>query len=311
LGRSERLDHTFSHTTRQDRRAALPEALLSVSHHANYAYSRCDIGSAADILAALQALRPDRVIHLAGALRDEDWHTLLRANVEGTVNVLLAAATLEPKPEIVLGSTGSVYGVQPLPIREEVVPQPVGSYGTSKLMAELAAREVARETELELCIFRIFNLLGPGLQRRHFTAYFVEEIVEAEATFSHGAKIPVGDLNSIRDFVDVRDVSAAMVLAHPRELPHGVVNAASGIETPMMKIVRVICASSDCSVELLPAPTRSRPGAYRVRADTRRFDTLRARGERFSLVHSVRDMLDHERKVRGLWSSARLAGPAP
>ena len=277
LGRSERLDLTFSHT-RQGERVPLPEALRQFSHHAEYAYTRCDINDAEELAVALQALRPNRVVHLAGALRDEDWPTLLHANVAGTVNLLLAAATLEPQPEILLGSSGSVYGNQPLPISEEAAPKPIGSYSTTKAMAEMAAYEVARETGLNICVFRIFNLLGPGLQSRHFAAYLVGEIADAEASSSAGVKIPVGDLSSTRDFVDVRDVAAALVLAHPRELPYGVVNAASGTETPMAELVRMTSALSTCRVELLSTLARSKPGADRVCAGTARFDAIRAPG---------------------------------
>jgi UDP-glucose 4-epimerase len=130
-----------------------------------------------------------------------------RVNVDGTINVLIAARDAAVRRVVFAGSS-SIYGETPtLPKREDMEPAPISPYGVSKLVGELYGRVFQRVYGLEFVTLRYFNVFGPrqdpgspysgvlslfitcmqkgapptvygdGLQSRDFT--FVENVVQA------------------------------------------------------------------------------------------------------------------------------------
>jgi nucleoside-diphosphate-sugar epimerase len=84
-----------------------------------------------------------------------------RANVDGTLNVLVAARDMGVK-RVVYASSSSVYGENPtLPKREDMVPAPISPYGAQKFFAETYCRMFARVYGLETVSLRYFNVFGP------------------------------------------------------------------------------------------------------------------------------------------------------
>jgi GDP-4-dehydro-6-deoxy-D-mannose reductase len=191
--------------------------------------------------------RPQVVVHLAAALRDEPPERLLQTNVLGTVALLeaVAAANLQTA-RVVLGSSGAVYGSQAaemLPLREKAPRMPIDLYGVSKVTAEEAARVLARPLRLAPIKARIFNPLGPGEDERHLGGWLGSQVAAIEA-----GELPpivaVGPLDTTRDFVDVRDVAQALELLAHRGTPGEVYNVASGTETCCESILELMLSHS-------------------------------------------------------------------
>src|ERR671934_1145180 len=108
----------------------------------------------------------EMVFHL-GALPSvprsvQDPLTTGAVNVEGTLNVLLAARD-ENVRRVVFASSSSVYGANPaLPKREDHQLLPVSPYGVSKVAAEHYCRAFTTVYGLETVSLRLFNVFGPG-----------------------------------------------------------------------------------------------------------------------------------------------------
>jgi nucleoside-diphosphate-sugar epimerase len=90
LGRSERLPGFFTHDL-DGRRAPLPSELRTSDA---MAYVRISLEDEHGIGAVLRRFCPRRVIHLAGALRDEPWPVLLAANVSATASLCRAISAI-------------------------------------------------------------------------------------------------------------------------------------------------------------------------------------------------------------------------
>ena len=107
----------------------------------------------------------DVVFHL-GALPSvprsvQDPLTTGAVNVEGTLNVLLAARD-EGVRRVIFASSSSVYGANPvLPKTESDQPLPISPYGVSKLSAEHYCRTFTTVYGLETVSLRLFNVFGP------------------------------------------------------------------------------------------------------------------------------------------------------
>lgn len=178
--------------------------------------------------AVVKEISPTHVFHVAGVLggQSSDWINLFEGNVLTTINLLGAIRAERLSPWVVVASSSSVYGpgadqalVEELPFR------PMSSYGVSKAAQEL----VALQAELhgtEITRARLFNLVGPGQP----ASLVISDIARQIAVAEHGGPpiIEVGSLEPERDYVDVRDAAAAMVLLARRGAPSGPYNIATG-----------------------------------------------------------------------------------
>lgn len=152
----------------------------------------------------------DAVVHLAavssGAAAQRDPGQAWDVNAAGTAR--LADALLSGNPLLLLVSTCEVYGQGSGAPRREADPvAPCSPYAASKAASELAAAETARRAGLRVVIARPFTHTGPGQDGR-----FVLPSLAARLKTAHRIGAPAiatGNLEPVRDFLDVRDVAAA------------------------------------------------------------------------------------------------------
>src|SRR5580693_1583227 len=140
---------------------------LSAGNEANLANVRdkidLHIGSITDLAAVQAACRGmDYVIHLAARTSVprsvKDPLETNRVNIDGTLNVLVAARDAKVRRLVFAGSS-SVYGETPtLPKRESMAPAPISPYGVTKLVGEIYGQVFQRNYGLEFVSVRYFNI---------------------------------------------------------------------------------------------------------------------------------------------------------
>jgi UDP-glucose 4-epimerase len=203
----------------------------------------------------------DVVFHL-GALPSvprsvQDPLTTGAVNVEGTLNVLLAARD-ESVRRVVFASSSSVYGASPsLPKSESDQPLPISPYGVSKVAAEHYCRAFTAVYELETVSLRLFNVFGPGQDPLSQYAAVVPRFI---AALSSGKRpIVYGDGTQTRDFTYVEDVvEAFMLAAEKEEIPPGdVFNVAGGVETSLLELIEILNDLFGSEIEPQFEPARS------------------------------------------------------
>jgi len=299
LGRSPRADDTFTHLVSWGPvrlLAPIPSGIRLDPRDPRYRYAPVDLVRRGDVQALLKNFRPQSIVHLAAALRDEPPERLFRTNVEGTIALLeaVAAAGIE-LPRIVFGSSGAVYGNSDrdvLPLQEGAPRWPIDLYAVSKLAAEEAARVLAQRYQIPLVIARIFNPVGPGEDERHLCGRLAAQVAAIGAGVL-SPTIRVGPLDSTRDFVDVRDVARALVqLAHTQR-PLGIYNVASGVETPTGSILQILIWLAELGGRVQVERQPGRPADIpRHVADIARLNGLGFRAE-YALEASLGDLLDY------------------
>jgi nucleoside-diphosphate-sugar epimerase len=157
----------------------------------------------------------------------QDPLTTGAVNVEGTLNVLLAARD-EGVRRVVFASSSSVYGNSgTLPRIESQFPDPISPYAVSKLAAERYCVSFARVYGLETVTLRYFNVFGPGQDP---TSQYAAVVPRFIAAIDAGEPVPIyGDGEQSRDFTYVDNVVEANVLAaDAREAIGAVLNVATG-----------------------------------------------------------------------------------
>jgi UDP-glucose 4-epimerase len=169
----------------------------------------------------------------------QDPLTTSAVNVEGTLNVLLAARD-EGIRRVVFASSSSVYGnSDELPREETQNPDPISPYGVSKLAAERYCVSFARVYPLETVALRYFNVFGPNQDPTSQYAAVVPRFITAIAD---GRAVPVyGDGEQRRDFTYVANVVDANLLAAEAANVNGkVLNVATGRATTVNELADAI-----------------------------------------------------------------------
>ena len=164
----------------------------------------------------------DGVLHLAGATIPSafsSWEPVL-LNLRITLNLL---DHLEDS-RVLLVSSCHVYGGSDRPLGEDDPVRPQGRYGLSKHLVEQVAPRY--QERLDLRVARPFNHLGPGLRPELMVPSLLRRLVEAR-----DASLPVrmAGLNSVRDFIDVRDVARAyLAILDLEDAPNPTFNVCTG-----------------------------------------------------------------------------------
>ena len=183
-----------------------------------------------------------------------------RVNVEGTVNVLIAARDAGVK-RVVYASSSSVYGNGPvLPKSEQQIPSPISPYAVSKLTGEYYCKVFTELYGVETVSLRYFNVYGPrqdpNSQYAAVIHRFIRWAFRGEPLEVHG-----NGLQS-RDFTYIDNVVAANLrAAHSREGIGGVFNVGQGKAHTLLDLVDLL--QETLGIELRLLHTAGRPGDVR------------------------------------------------
>ncbi len=155
----------------------------------------------------------------------------LRVNVEGTMNLLLAAKMAEVERVLYVSST-EVYGeATQVPMTEQHPLLPLNTYAVSKLAADRLCYTFHLEHGVPVVIARIYNCYGP----RETQPYVIPEII---TQLDKGPVVELGNANARRDFTYVADTACGLIAALSSSLQSGdVVNVGSGVTFSVRELV--------------------------------------------------------------------------
>jgi UDP-glucose 4-epimerase len=221
---------------------------LSAGKEENLAEVRTKItfikGTITDLEVVRRAVQEaDYVLHLAARTSVprsvKDPIETNRANVDGTLNVLVAARDAKVK-RVVFAASSSAYGETPtLPKIETMQPAPISPYGVSKFVGELYAQVFGRCYGLENVSLRYFNVFGPrqdpgspysGVLSKFITAFLEDR-----------QPVVFGDGEQSRDFTYIENVVQANLLACEAANASGkVFNIGTGARVTLNQTLRLL-----------------------------------------------------------------------
>jgi nucleoside-diphosphate-sugar epimerase len=202
----------------------------------------------------------ETVFHL-GALGSvprsvQDPLTSSAVNIEGTLNVLLAARD-EGIRRVIFTSSSSIYGISnPLPLREAMPPDPISPYGVAKLAAERYCVSFSRVYDLETVVLRYFNVFGP---RQDPASQYAAVVPLFATAIAAGRPVTIfGDGEQSRDFTYVANVVAATADAGSAAQANGhIINVAAASPASVNTLALTIGAILGKDVEKDYAPERA------------------------------------------------------
>lgn len=233
----------------------------------------------------------DYVFHLAALARIQpaiiDPIGANEVNIDGTLNVLVAARDSKVK-KVIYSASSSSYGDQKkLPLAEEMIARPKSPYSVQKYVGELYSKLFFELYGLPTVSLRYFNVYGPRESGRGPYATVIGIFLRQKAS---GQPLTiVGDGSQRRDFTYVADVVRANILAMEKPVGRGeVINIGVGKNYNVKELAKLIGGPT---VHIPP-----RPGEMKATlADIRRAKKLLGWRTKFSLKEGIKKYIEHKR----------------
>ena len=177
-------------------------------------------------------------------------------NVDGTIEVMLAAARNGVR-RLVFASSSAIYGIpESLPCRETELPGPQSPYGAAKIAGEHYINTLGALNGIETVILRYFNVFGPGQDPNSEYAAVVPKFVTAALA---GERPTInGDGSVSRDFIYVDNVVEANMLAARVPVSGPLTcNVASGARYSLLELLQAIGDALGQPVDPIFGPPRA------------------------------------------------------
>lgn len=243
-----------------------------------------DIRDAAAVEAAVRDASPEVCVHLAAvstvAAAQQDEDQAWQVNLHGSLH--LARAILRHAPDCVMlfVSSSDAYGSSfraGVPVTEDTALAPMNTYGASKAAADLALGSMTPRG-LRAVRLRAFNHTGPGQSAEFVVAAFARQIARVVAGLQPPL-LQVGNLDTWRDFLDVRDICRAYIACIDRRdalEPGTILNLASGKARRIGDVLTELQSMAGVEVEMRVDRSRVRKTDLRIACGdaTRAWDVL-------------------------------------
>lgn len=254
-----------------------------------------DLQDAASIDAVARE-EADWVVHLAAVASSveagRDLAVAWAVNAAGTARLVESLAGHANAERVVVVSTGEVYGPgEPRPRRETDPVRPVSPYAATKAAAEIAALEAGRRTGLAVMIARAFPHTGPGQTATYVAPAFLDRIRTAQRTGAVAVK--TGNLDPVRELLDVRDVAEAYLALLERGRAGEVYNVARGEGIAIGELFGRLAETAGVRVLPEPDPSLMRTtDVLHLVGDPTKITSETAWTPRRSLDQTLRDLVD-------------------
>jgi nucleoside-diphosphate-sugar epimerase len=211
---------------------------------------RADLSEQSEACEVVQNISPSMVFHLAGSQHATTTSRLYADNVLATVNVMHAAARLNPMPAIVAMGSASEYGdPDGGPVTEESPTHPLTEYGRSKVAASTLARTVAERAHLRLCIVRPFNVVSPHLPPTTALGNMRRQLLEQSG---ESRVVRCGRVDVVRDFVPLDFIIDVLVRMLDLDSWPGTLNVCTGVGVELGELLVAMGRVIGAEVEVVP-----------------------------------------------------------
>lgn len=215
--------------------------------------------------ALFNQLQPTQIYHLAalafvGKSFDEA-DTVLMNNITLQQNVLLAVRDVCPRARLLVVGSAEEYGIsvfdEEIPITEQHPFRPINPYAVSKIAQDMLAYSYSVSYGLDVVTVRPFNHIGERQSTDFAVPAFTKQIVAIEN--GQQTELKVGNLDSIRDFTDVKDMVLAYIIAMNKGKKGEAYNIGSGVGVKMSDMLQKLISLSKTSISVVEDQSRMRP----------------------------------------------------
>lgn len=239
--------------------------------------------------------RPDCIFHLAAQAYVPESNTNPRRTFEvntlGSLNLLEAVRQLGVKPRIMLAGTSEEYGDSS--VNEDSVLMPRSPYAVSKAAMDMLGEVYYQSYGIHIVVTRAFNHTGPGRGEMYAESSWAKQIAEIEK--GKRSVIEHGNLSSIRNYTDVRDIVKAY--AQAIDLSPNVYNICSTQNVTMDEVLKLLIKHAKVPVKIAPKSSLYRPNDFSFKKPSSgEFRSMTGWKSEIPLDKTLTDLLDYWRE---------------
>jgi len=261
-----------------------------------------DLVDSHSLYTVLAEIKPDFIFHLAAqAFVPTSWSspaTTMEANVIGTIHLFEAVRRAKIDPVIQIACSSEEYGLvhkDETPINEKNELRPLSTYAVSKIGMDFLGYQYFKSYGIRIIRTRGFNHTGTRQGDVYVCSTFAKQVALIEAGKTKPV-IKVGNLESYRDFTDVRDIVRAYLLAVEKCEPGDVYNIAGEKAWKIKDVLEMLRKLSKKEITIEEDPARMRPSDVELLiGDATKFKNKTGWKMEIPFEQTLQDLLDYWR----------------
>ena len=265
----------------------------------------CELRDAHNVNRVIEKVKPDRVFHLAAtSFVRASWDQpadIINNNVNSQINLFEALIRFAPNARVQVACSSEQFGdvkEDEVPITEENELRPISPYAVSKCAQENIAFQYYKSYNLHTIITRTFNHTGPRRGDAFVESSFSKQVAMIEAGLQEPL-IKHGNLDSVRDYTDARDVAEAYWAAVDKCEPGVPYNICSSMRISIGDLLQLFINLSTHNGEIKTEvdPDRLRPSdVVLLYGNSDKFMAVTGWRPKYNLEKTMGDLLDAWRK---------------
>lgn len=265
----------------------------------NIKYKQVDLKDKSLVYKLLEEFKPDYIVHLAAMSSvAQSWREPAACFINNTsvfLNIADSVNELNLKCRILSVGSSEEYGIYDEAIKEDFVLHPKSPYSVARLSQEYLSKLYVDNYGLDIVMTRSFNHIGPRQNPKFVIPSFVEQLVN----ISRGKQdnIKTGNLDVVRDFLDVRDVVSAYYKILKESKNRSVYNVCSGKGVKLSQIIDIISDELKITPEIIIDKDKIRPNEIMyVVGDNTKIKTDLGWKPKYELHDTIKDMIEFLQK---------------
>ena len=225
----------------------------------------CTMNDSNAVQLLLQKHKPDYIVHFASqssvAKSWDDISTTFYNNVNSFITLAESVRQYcSDARMLVIGSSEEYGNVAPdnIPIKETCPLHPQNPYAIARVAQEMLAKMYVQSFGLDIVMTRSFNHIGPGQSEAFAIPSFVKQIVTAKKS-NTSCTLKTGNIDVVRDFIDVRDAVKAYYLLLYEGMVGEVYNICSGVGHSLRAIITMLSEITSVHVVIEHDQNKMRP----------------------------------------------------
>lgn len=271
-----------------------------VCDYKKYKYKKINLCDRELIKEVIENFKPDYLLHLASISSvSQSWNYPVESFVNNTnifLNIIESIRELGLQTRILSIGSSEEYGNYPadkMPLKEYYKLKPCNPYSVARVSQEMLSKLYADAYDMNIIITRSFNHIGPRQRETFVIPSFIKQLLNIKK--QGGSKIEVGNIEIIRDFLDVRDVVVAYYKLLTEGISGEVYNVCSGVGIKLKEIINIVSEELNITPEIQIDKNRIRPtDNLTIIGDNTKLKKELNWQQKYTLTQTLKDMISYQ-----------------
>ncbi len=257
-------------------------------------YKQVDLNDRFATYKILEEIKPNYIVHLAAISSvAQSWQDPAKCFLNNTgvfLNIADGVRELGINCRILSVGSSEEYGIYDEPMKEDFVLHPKSPYSVARLSQEYLSKLYVDYFKLDIVMTRSFNHIGPRQNPKFVIPSFVQQLVKISK--NEQEELKVGNIDIVRDFLDVRDVVDAYYKILKNSKTREVYNVCSGKGVKLRDIIDTVSKQLNIAPKIVIDESRLRANEIMsVIGDNTKLKTKLGWKQKYNLQETLKDMI--------------------